>query len=154
MHFAARVRRTWWVARLYSEIALSRKPFWIEFMYIYTFLLKMTDTMTFQNIDFSSWDTQYMMLLPLFYIIFNVFCIIYRLTAFLIWSLIWSIFTVCILLCVVNIWQGKFPVNTTNVVIINQYSDWLLYSKRCMLRSSWDHHQAEETYIYIYIYIY
>jgi hypothetical protein len=40
---------------LYSEIALSRKPFGIGHMYIYTFLL----TMTSQNIDLSSWDTLY-----------------------------------------------------------------------------------------------
>jgi hypothetical protein len=42
---------------LYSEIALSRKPFGIGHMYIYTLLLKMTDTVTSQNIDLSSWDT-------------------------------------------------------------------------------------------------
>jgi hypothetical protein len=42
---------------LYSEIALSRKPFGIGYMYIYTFVLRMTDTMTSQNIDLSSWDT-------------------------------------------------------------------------------------------------
>jgi hypothetical protein len=35
MHFATRVR-TWRVARLYSEIAVSRKPFRIRHMYIYT----------------------------------------------------------------------------------------------------------------------
>jgi hypothetical protein len=28
-------------------------------MYIYTFLLRMTNTMTSQNIDLSSWDTMY-----------------------------------------------------------------------------------------------
>jgi hypothetical protein len=56
MHFATRVR-TWRVSRLYSEIALSRKPFGIEHMYIYNFLLKMTDTMKSQNIYISSWDT-------------------------------------------------------------------------------------------------
>jgi hypothetical protein len=38
MHFATRVRR-WRVARLYSEIALSRKPFGIG--HIHTSLLKM-----------------------------------------------------------------------------------------------------------------
>jgi hypothetical protein len=62
MHFATGVR-TWRVARLYSvqysEIALSRKQFGIGHMYIYTFLLRMTDTMTSQNIDLSSWDTVY-----------------------------------------------------------------------------------------------
>jgi hypothetical protein len=41
---------------LYSEIAVSRKPFRIGHMYIYTFLFRMTDTMTSQNIDVSSWD--------------------------------------------------------------------------------------------------
>jgi hypothetical protein len=35
---------------VYSEIALSRKPFGIEHMYFYTFLLRMTGTMS------SSWD--------------------------------------------------------------------------------------------------
>jgi hypothetical protein len=44
---------------LYSEIALSRKPFGIGHMYIYSFLLRMTDTMTSQNIGLSSWDTLY-----------------------------------------------------------------------------------------------
>jgi hypothetical protein len=44
---------------LCSEIALSRKPFGIGHMHIYTFLLRMTDTVTSQNIDFSSWDTLY-----------------------------------------------------------------------------------------------
>jgi hypothetical protein len=39
---------------LYSEIALSRKPFGIAHMYIHTFLLRMTDTVTSQNIDLSS----------------------------------------------------------------------------------------------------
>jgi hypothetical protein len=42
---------------LYREIALSRKPFRIGPMYIYTFLLRMTDTVTSQNIDLLSWDT-------------------------------------------------------------------------------------------------
>jgi hypothetical protein len=63
MHFATRVR-TRRVARLYSvqysEIALSWKPFGIGYMYIYTFFLRMTDAMTSQNIDLSSWDTLYM----------------------------------------------------------------------------------------------
>jgi hypothetical protein len=63
MHFATRVRR-WRVVRLYnvlySEIALSRKPFGIGHMYIYTFLLRMADTMTSQDIALSSSDTLYM----------------------------------------------------------------------------------------------
>jgi hypothetical protein len=42
---------------LYSEIALTRKLFGIGHIHIYNFLLKMTDTMNFQNIDLSSWDT-------------------------------------------------------------------------------------------------
>jgi hypothetical protein len=61
MHFATRVR-TWRVARLYSEIALSRKPFGIGHVYIYTSLLRTTDTMTSQNIDLSSWDILYILL--------------------------------------------------------------------------------------------
>jgi hypothetical protein len=44
---------------LYSEIAVSRKPFGIGHMHIYTFLLRMTDTVTSQNTDLSSWDTPY-----------------------------------------------------------------------------------------------
>jgi hypothetical protein len=40
---------------LYSEIALSRKPFAIGHMYIYRFVLRMTGTMTSQNVDLSSW---------------------------------------------------------------------------------------------------
>lgn len=42
---------------LYSETALSREPFGIEHAYIHTFLLTITDTMTSQNTDQSSWDT-------------------------------------------------------------------------------------------------
>jgi hypothetical protein len=41
-------------SELYSEIDLSRKPFGIGHMYIYTFLLRMTDTMTSKNIDLCS----------------------------------------------------------------------------------------------------
>jgi hypothetical protein len=44
---------------LYIEIALSRKPFGIAHMYIYTFLLRMAYTMTSQNIDLSSWNILY-----------------------------------------------------------------------------------------------
>jgi alpha-mannosidase len=62
MQFATRVR-TRRVARLYSvlygEIALSRKPFGIEHMYIHNFFLRITDTVTSQNIDLSSWDILY-----------------------------------------------------------------------------------------------
>jgi hypothetical protein len=64
MHFATRVR-TWDVDRLsaskllYSEVALFRKPFGIGHVYIYTSLLRMTDIVTFQNIDLSSWDVLY-----------------------------------------------------------------------------------------------
>jgi hypothetical protein len=60
MHFAARVR-TWRVARLYSEIAVSRKPFGIGHMYI---LLRMADTVTSRNIELSLWDTLYMATSP------------------------------------------------------------------------------------------
>jgi hypothetical protein len=45
------------VCRVYSEIALSWKPFRIGHMCIYTFLLGVTDTLTSQNIDLSSWYT-------------------------------------------------------------------------------------------------
>jgi hypothetical protein len=44
---------------LHSETAVSRKPLGIGHMYIYTFLLRMTDTVTFQNIDLSSRDILY-----------------------------------------------------------------------------------------------
>jgi hypothetical protein len=44
---------------LYSEIAVSQKPFRIGHMYIYTFLHMMTDTVTSKNVDLSSWDTLY-----------------------------------------------------------------------------------------------
>jgi hypothetical protein len=44
---------------LYNEITLSRKPLGIGHMYIYIFLLRMTDTMTSQNTDLSSWNTLY-----------------------------------------------------------------------------------------------
>jgi hypothetical protein len=39
---------------LYSEIALSGKPFGIGHTYIYTYLLRMTDTVTSQNINLPS----------------------------------------------------------------------------------------------------
>jgi hypothetical protein len=42
---------------LFCETAVSRKPFGIEHLHIYNFLLRMTDTVTSQNIDFSSLDT-------------------------------------------------------------------------------------------------
>jgi hypothetical protein len=44
---------------MYSETAPSWKPFSIGHMYIHTSWLRMTDTMTSQNIDLSSWDTMY-----------------------------------------------------------------------------------------------
>jgi hypothetical protein len=40
-------------------MALSRKPFGTGHMYMYTCLLRMTDTMTSQNIDLSSWNIRY-----------------------------------------------------------------------------------------------
>jgi len=40
-------------------MALSRKPLGIGHMYIYTLLLRMTDTITYQNIYISSWDILY-----------------------------------------------------------------------------------------------
>jgi hypothetical protein len=59
MHSATHVR-TWRVARLYSvlysEIALSRKPFGTGHMYIYNFLLRMAYIMTSENVHLSSWD--------------------------------------------------------------------------------------------------
>jgi hypothetical protein len=42
-----------------TKMALSRKPFGIGHIFIKSFLLRMTDTMTSQNIDLSSWDTLY-----------------------------------------------------------------------------------------------
>jgi hypothetical protein len=47
------------ILELYSEIDLSRKQFGIGDMYIYTFLLRMTDTMTSKNIDFFFWNILY-----------------------------------------------------------------------------------------------
>jgi hypothetical protein len=44
---------------LYSGIALSRKPFGIRHMYVYSFVLRMTDAMTSQNIDLTSRDSLY-----------------------------------------------------------------------------------------------
>jgi hypothetical protein len=55
------VVRTWRVARLYSEIALSRKPFRIGHICINTFvLLRMNDTVTSHKTNLSSWDILYM----------------------------------------------------------------------------------------------
>ena len=45
--------------QLYSETALSRKPFGIGNMYLQSFSLRMANTMISQNIDLSSWDTLY-----------------------------------------------------------------------------------------------
>jgi hypothetical protein len=42
-----------------TKMALSRKPFGIGHMFKKSFLLRMTDTMTSQNIVLSSWDTLY-----------------------------------------------------------------------------------------------
>jgi hypothetical protein len=42
---------------VYSEITVSRKPFGIGHTYVYTFLLRMTDTVTSHNIDLFSWGT-------------------------------------------------------------------------------------------------
>jgi hypothetical protein len=42
---------------VYIQMALSLKPFGIGHVHIKFFLLRMTDTMTSQNIDLSSWDT-------------------------------------------------------------------------------------------------
>jgi hypothetical protein len=50
---------TWRVAHLYSELAVSREPFGIGYMYIYNFLHRMTDNMTSQNINISSWVILY-----------------------------------------------------------------------------------------------
>jgi hypothetical protein len=44
---------------LYSERALSQKPFGIGRTCIYNLLLRMTDTMTSQKNDLSSWGTLY-----------------------------------------------------------------------------------------------
>jgi hypothetical protein len=44
-------------SKLHSEITQSRKKFGIGHMHIYTYLLRMTDTMSSQNTDLSSWDT-------------------------------------------------------------------------------------------------
>jgi hypothetical protein len=55
MAFCSSVQCT--VYLLYSEVALSQKPFGIGHMYMYTILLRMTDTMASQNIHISSWDT-------------------------------------------------------------------------------------------------
>jgi hypothetical protein len=71
MHFATRVR-TWRVARLYSaqctvqwNSSISETVRNRTRVHIYTFLLRMTDTMTSQNIKLSSWDTLYNAHFPL-----------------------------------------------------------------------------------------
>jgi hypothetical protein len=48
---------------LYSEIIARRKAFGIGHMYVFTFLLRMTYTMTSRNIEFSSWDIQYTLII-------------------------------------------------------------------------------------------
>jgi hypothetical protein len=42
------------ILKLYSEVALSWKPYGIRRMYSYNFVLRMTHTVTFQNISPSS----------------------------------------------------------------------------------------------------
>jgi hypothetical protein len=54
------------ILELYSEITLFRKPFGIGYMYIYTFLLGMTDTMASQNNKCFSWDTLYAIIIANF----------------------------------------------------------------------------------------
>ena len=44
---------------LHIQMSLSRKPFGIGHVFIQSLLLRMTDTMTSQNIDLSSWNTLY-----------------------------------------------------------------------------------------------
>jgi hypothetical protein len=44
---------------LYSEIVLSRKQFGVGHMYIYTFLLRITDSMNSLNTELSFWDILY-----------------------------------------------------------------------------------------------
>jgi hypothetical protein len=44
-----------------TKKALSRKPFGIGHMFTWSFLLRMTDTMTSHNIVLSSWDTLYIL---------------------------------------------------------------------------------------------
>jgi hypothetical protein len=55
--YGGREGQFWAPNRLYSEKTLSRKLFGIWHMYIYTFLLRMTDIITSQNTNPSSWDT-------------------------------------------------------------------------------------------------
>jgi hypothetical protein len=62
MHFATRVRNGVLLvctvySVLYSEIAQSWKPFGTGHMYIYIFLLRMTETLTSQSIELSFWGT-------------------------------------------------------------------------------------------------
>jgi len=63
--YSGAVRREWTTILgaisklLYSATTLSPKPFGIGHVYIYTFLLRMTETITSQNIGLSSWDTRY-----------------------------------------------------------------------------------------------
>jgi hypothetical protein len=44
-----------WRPNQTTKMALTRKPFGIGHMFIKSFLLRMTDTMTSQNIVLSSW---------------------------------------------------------------------------------------------------
>jgi hypothetical protein len=50
---------------LFHAIVQSRKPFGIGYMYIYTFLLRMTDAMTSKNIDLFSWNIIYIYVVTL-----------------------------------------------------------------------------------------
>jgi hypothetical protein len=49
------------ILELYSEITLSQKPFRIGHMYITLFLLRLTNNMTSQNNDLSSWEILYIL---------------------------------------------------------------------------------------------
>jgi hypothetical protein len=53
---------------LYSKTALPGKPYEIGHMYVNIFLLRMTGTVTSQNIDLSSWDTLYIYLYIVVYV--------------------------------------------------------------------------------------
>jgi hypothetical protein len=60
-----------------TKMALSRKPFGIGHMFIYSFLLRMTDTLTSQNIVLSSWDTLCVCMYVYIYIYIYIYIILF-----------------------------------------------------------------------------
>jgi hypothetical protein len=86
-----------------TKMALSRKPFGIGHMFIKSFLLRMTGSMTSQNIVLSSWDTLYMAVwfvcFCLILLITYSYCYVYVFLLFYKFRLGYSVLLCCSVYC-------------------------------------------------------